>query len=239
VDPVTAITNPAEPAPDGSVEVDLSRRSSAWDGFDDDSPLPPRRPKVFTPVTWTMVALLLTAGGFALGAKVGRDSAPAATASAPNLGGFGGFGARPNAAGGTGAGASTGVTTTVAGRAANAGATGQPAAAPTGAPAGGGGFGGGTFGTVKLIDGTNVYLQDNSGNVIKVTTTPEASITVSKKGTVADLKAGDTVVVQGAADADGNIAATAIVAGGLGAGGGRQRGTGGAAATNSNGQAGG
>ena len=80
----------------------------------------------------------------------------------------------------------------------------------------------GTFGTVKLVDGTNVYIQDASGNVIKVTTTPEAAITVSKRGTAADLKAGDTVVVQGTADADGNIAATAITAGGFG--GGRQRG---------------
>ena len=199
MDPIAAdAMHASDIATDDGVEVDLSRHSSAWSDDDDDSPLPPRRAKVFTPVTWTMVALLLTAGGFALGAKVGRDSAPAAAAT--TAGGAGGFGARAAAAGG--------------------------------------GFGGGTFGTVKLVDGTNVYLQDSSGNVIKVTTTPEANVTVSKKGTVADLKAGDTVVVQGTADADGNIAATAIVAGGLGAGG-RQRGTGGAAANNSNGQAGG
>ena len=62
VDPTARTTNPPE-AGDGSVEVDLSRGSSAWSDFDDDSPLPPRRAKVFTPLTWTMLALLLTCGG--------------------------------------------------------------------------------------------------------------------------------------------------------------------------------
>ena len=51
-----------------------------WDALDD-TPLPPRRPKLVTPLTWSLFGLLLAAGGFALGAKVGRDHAPTATAA--------------------------------------------------------------------------------------------------------------------------------------------------------------
>jgi hypothetical protein len=81
---------------------------------------------------------------------------------------------------------------------------------------------------VKLVDGTNVYIQDASGNVVKVSTSADSAITVTKRGTAADLKAGDTVVVQGTADGDGNIAATAITStNGLGAGRNGQGGTGG------------
>jgi len=75
---------------------------------------------------------------------------------------------------------------------------------------------------VQLVDGSNVYIQDNQGNVIKVTTGPSAVVTVTKPGTPADLKPGDNVSVQGTTDASGNIAATAInpVTGGFGRGGG-------------------
>jgi hypothetical protein len=210
----------AEPAP----AVD------GWDDLDADSPLPPRRPRTITPLTWVLAAALIGVGGFALGAKFGRDRAPASAAASAA-----GAGAAARAA-------AAGATTTVAGRARAAGTAttvaGQPGAgAPTGAPTGAGGFagaGGGTFGTVKLVDGTNVYIQDASGNVVKVTTTPSAAVTVTKQGTAADLRAGDTVIVQGAADADGVIAATAITStGGLGGGAGGNRGNrgGGAAPT--------
>jgi len=199
-----------------------------WDALDD-TPLPPRRPKLVTPLTWSLFGLLLAVGGFALGAKVGRDHAPTATAGA--AGAFGAA-ARANA---------TGATTTVAGRtqagAAPAGgapvagapaAGGQPAAGATpgaSAPANaaaagnGGGLGGAAaFGQVKLIDGTNVYIQDNQGNAIKVTTAAGVVVNVAKVGTVADLKPGDTIIVQGTTDADGNVAATSITAGGAGGG---------------------
>ena len=74
---------------------------------------------------------------------------------------------------------------------------------------------------MKLIDGTNVYIQDNQGNAIKVTTAAGVVVNVSKVGTIADLKPGDTVIVQGTTDADGNVAATSITAGGAGGFGGR------------------
>ena len=199
-----------------AVAADPVEPATAW-GFDEDSPLPPRRSRSFTPFTGVLAAALLATGGFALGARVGRSSAPKATTGANAAAAFAAA-ARQGGAGAAGAAAGAG--TTVAGA---AGATGRQGTGQ----GGGGGFGGGTFGTVKLIDGTNVYIQDSSGNVVKVSTSADSAITVSKRGTAADLKAGDTVIVQGTADGDGNIAATAITAtNGVGGGRGGQAGTG-------------
>ena len=73
-------------------------------------------------------------------------------------------------------------------------------ATPGGGAATGGGFGGAggaTIGTVKLVDGNNVYLTDSSGATVKVTLAPNASVTVTKKGKLADLTPGTAVVVVG------------------------------------------
>ncbi|GAC1378354.1 MAG: hypothetical protein NVSMB4_08020 [Acidimicrobiales bacterium] len=94
------------------------------------------------------------------------------------------------------------------------------AAAATGAPAGGPGGGGAgvTIGAVKLVDGANIYLTDQTGNVVKVATTPDSQITVTSTGTAKDVKPGDTVLVTGPTADDGTITATAV----------RDQGTGGA-----------
>ena len=104
---------------------------------------------------------------------------------------------------------------------------------------GGGGFGaanGATIGTVKLVDGKNVYIQDFSGNVVKVTTNASTDINLTTKGAVSQLEPGTSVIVQGAASNDGTTAATSISQntglgngspfGGAGAGGGRAPGSG-------------
>ena len=57
--------------------------------------------------------------------------------------------------------------------------------------------GGATIGTVKLVDGNNVYLTDSSGATVKVTLAKGGTVTVSKKGTLADLTPGTAVVVVG------------------------------------------
>ena len=82
-----------------------------------------------------------------------------------------------------------------------------------------------TVGQVKLIDGTNVYVTDTSGNTVKVATTG-STISKSAPGTVTDLAIGDTVIVRGATGSDGTVTATAITdsgaagaAGGFGGGG--------------------
>ena len=156
--------------------------------WDDDSPLPPRRPKLFGAATWTLTGILVAVGCFTLGARIGRDGAPAAAATTSGRGAA--AGARPTAAGLGRAGATAG--------------TGAGAAAATG--------GGGTFGQVQLVDGNNIYIQDGQGNTIKITPAPDATITVNKPGSPADFKPGDNVVVQGTADANGNIAAATSIA---------------------------
>lgn len=73
--------------------------------------------------------------------------------------------------------------------------------------------GGGTIGTIKLVDGSNIYVTDQSGNTVKVTTQPGLAVQVTKSGTVADLAVGDSVIIQGTAGTDGVIAATSIQSG--------------------------
>ncbi|GAC1603165.1 MAG: hypothetical protein NVS3B21_31600 [Acidimicrobiales bacterium] len=94
------------------------------------------------------------------------------------------------------------------------------AAAATGAPTGGpgGGRAGVTIGAVKLVDGANIYVTDQTGNVVKVATTADSQITVTNTGTAKDVKPGDTVLVTGPTADDGTVTATAV----------RDQGTGGA-----------
>lgn len=146
--------------------------------WDDDSPLPPRRPKLFGAATWVLAGLLVAAGCFTLGARIGSDSTPAAAASTAT---------RASGAGARAAGTGLGRTGTGTGTAASGA--------------------GSTFGQVQLVDGNNIYIQDSQGNTIKITPAPTTTITVNKPGTPADFKPGDNVVVQGTADSNGNIAA--------------------------------
>ncbi|MFE2144538.1 DUF5666 domain-containing protein [Streptomyces sp. NPDC059456] len=90
----------------------------------------------------------------------------------------------------------------------------------TGGPAAGGGV---TTGTVKLVDGTTLYVTDAQGNVVKVTTDGNTQITQAKAGKVTDLQPGQTVTVRGSQNDSGDVAATTVAQGGAGgfAGGGR------------------
>ncbi|MEV5937279.1 hypothetical protein [Streptomyces sp. NPDC051994] len=98
-----------------------------------------------------------------------------------------------------------------------------------------GGFGGGqggsgnpgaaaglTIGTVKLVDGSTIYVTDTQGNVVKVTTAGSTQVTEAKNGKVSDLQPGQTVTVRGSQNASGDVAATTVTQGGAsGFGGGR------------------
>jgi hypothetical protein len=96
---------------------------------------------------------------------------------------------------------------------------------PTGFPGGGGGGGlggggGNTIGTVKLVDGTTVYVEDASGNITRITTDAKTDVTLSTDASVDKLKPGTSVIVQGEAGADGEVAATSIAeSSGFGGGG--------------------
>ncbi|WP_211592817.1 hypothetical protein [Microbispora sp. H10836] len=110
-------------------------------------------------------------------------------------------------------------------RAAGPGAYAGAGQAPAGggyAGGAGGGFGGAgagaesggmTFGTVKLVDGDKIYVQTPNGGVVTVTTSGETKVQVSRAGKVSDLKPGSFVTVAGAADAQGQVAATAVTQG--------------------------
>lgn len=110
--------------------------------------------------------------------------------------------------------------------------SGAPAGLPSGFArrAGAGGFGGGgtggaqaqgpgggaTVGTVKLVDGTTVYVDTGAGGIVAVRTDGSTKISVTKSGSLKDMSPGSTVVVQGAAGSDGSITARTILEGGLG-----------------------
>jgi hypothetical protein len=106
--------------------------------------------------------------------------------------------------------------------------TGSTAAAGRfGAGAGTGATGGATVGTVKLIDGTNIYITDSNGTVVKVATTPQSQISIAAPGSVTAIKPGDNLTVSGATGSDGTITAASVRDSGTGAatGAGANRGT--------------
>ena len=47
-------------------------------------------------------------------------------------------------------------------------------------------------GTVKLVDGTNVYVTDTSGNVVKVLTGASSTLTKTDPATTKDIAPGNT-----------------------------------------------
>jgi hypothetical protein len=81
---------------------------------------------------------------------------------------------------------------------------------------GAGGFGGGaagggtTVGTVKLVDGSTIYVTDTSGNIVKVTTGGSTKVSIAQSGKVGQLKPGATVTVRGTANANGDVAASTV-----------------------------
>jgi hypothetical protein len=66
-----------------------------------------------------------------------------------------------------------------------------------------------TLGTVKLVDGKTIYVQTTTG-IVQVKTDGSTKIQISKEGTVKELEAGSTVIVQGAPGADGTVKATSV-----------------------------
>ncbi|MDW5323703.1 hypothetical protein [Plantactinospora sp. KLBMP9567] len=80
--------------------------------------------------------------------------------------------------------------------------------APDGDTQGGRGRAAATTGTVKLIDGTTIYLQTASGDVITIRT--DGDTTVQVPGELKELKAGDRVSVNGDTDAEGSVTASTL-----------------------------
>jgi hypothetical protein len=173
-------------------EGDLAERLEA-------EPRPRRRPPSVTVLLGTAVLIV---GGFVGGVQADRhwgatkspDPAAlinqlAARRGTQGGGGGGGFG------GGQAGGAAPG-----AGQAAGQGG-------------GQAGAGNGTSGTVKLVDGTTIYVQTANG-IVRVKTTGSTKVTIAKRSSAKALKAGSPVTVQGTAGQDGTVTATSVDQGG-------------------------
>jgi hypothetical protein len=132
-----------------------------------------------------------TAGGFAgAGAGAGRYNAAGGTGrtGAGAYGNFGGGGFGGTGQGGTGTGTGTGT-----------------GGAATAAPASSG-----TSGTVKLVDGSTIYVQEADGTVVTVNTNGKTTVAAASKSTLKSIKAGQKVTVEGAAGTDGTVTATSV-----------------------------
>jgi len=163
-----------------------------------DEPLPPPRQRLrMGPLTIALLGLVVLSAGFLGGALVQKIRTPAAAAPVA-------FAGRGAGATGTGTGAGTG---TGSGRGGGAGAaTGgsTPATVPTAATTAG------VTGQVKLVDGTNLYVADASGNITKITTDGETKVLRSATVTLDQLQPGQQVTVEGTAGADGTTTGRTI-----------------------------
>jgi hypothetical protein len=159
--------------------------------------------------TLPLAALVLVAGGFLGGALTQKNVGTSQPTTGRNFpaGGFaaggGGFGQR-GGVGNQGAG-NQGAGTQGAG---TQGAADQGAANQGGAST----AGGGTTGTVKLVDGSTLYVETADGTVITVKTGKQTSVRTSKVAKLGDLKAGAKVTVQGTTAGEDTVSATAVTA---------------------------
>lgn len=151
--------------------------------------------------TVVLAAVVLLVGGFVGGLQAQKHWGTAATTTAGNgfnaNRGAGGYGGGRNGYGNFGGGQLPG---------------GGAAAAGGGTAQGGGGTTAtaGTTGTVKLVDGTTIYVQTADGNVVTIKTTGKTAVSSASKSTVKSVKAGDSITVQGATASDGSVTATSV-----------------------------
>ena len=88
----------------------------------------------------------------------------------------------------------------------------------TGFPGGTGGAGGGggtgarnaTTGTVKLVDGTTVYITTADGETVTVKTSGTTTVRTEQATALADVPVGATVSIQGTTGTDGTVTATQV-----------------------------
>jgi hypothetical protein len=142
-----------------------------------------RRRRAITPITRALLAVVIAGGAFLGGVLVQKSQTKGTAASALPAGLPADIAARFGG----------GTPTTVAG--AGNGTTGGATS---------------TSGTIKLVDGKNVYVSDAQGNVVKVATNGSTKVTVNQDATVAKLKPSNSVIVQGTRGSDGTITATSI-----------------------------
>jgi hypothetical protein len=79
-----------------------------------------------------------------------------------------------------------------------------------------GALGGATTGTVTEVTGSTLYVTNASGDLVKVTVGPTATVDRNASSSLGALQVGDTVVVEGTKAANGSVAATSVSATGAG-----------------------
>ena len=158
-----------------------------------------RRPRAKLPsLTLVLAAIVVASAGFLGGALVGKHYGTSGTGNLAAA--FRGLAAAR-------AGASSSASPGTGSR--------------SGFPGGGGGlFGSGnaTIGSIKLIDGSTIYVQTTAGDIVQVATSAATKVTVSSTVPVKDLRPGETVIVEGSKNSSGAIAATSISQTSLGGG---------------------
>jgi hypothetical protein len=151
--------------------------------WDDELPGRPIR-KRLGPPTLIMLALVIAGGAFYAGVRVEKSKVGSSSSSGSSL-------------------------ASLIQRFASArGATGATGGATSGG--GGGGLGGAARGTITLIDGSNVYITESDGTIVKVATNPSTTFQVASTGSITNLHPGDTVIVAGPTGSDGTITARSV-----------------------------
>ncbi len=176
-------TPPTDGPPTGDDRLEL------LEALDRNEDLAPRQRTTNT-LTWVLVGLLGAGAVFLGGAWFQRTFGPAPATTTGTAGGAAAAFAAAVRSGGLPAGVSLPTLPTLPTTVAAAGAT---------------------RGTVKLVDGTKVYVAKADGTIVIVTTNASTAVQVAAPGTLGDLTAGQSVTVQGATQADGTLAASEIV----------------------------
>ncbi|MBM2622587.1 hypothetical protein JIG36_44500 [Actinoplanes sp. LDG1-06] len=142
--------------------------------------------------TVVLGAIVLLVGGFAGGLQAQKQWGTADTPAGAGARAFGGGGQNR-----AGYGAAGGMPN-FGGQAPGAATTSAAAAATTG--------------KVKLVNGTTIYVETSDGSVVTVKTDGKTSVSTATKGKVSDVKAGQSVTIQGSTGADGTVTATSVTA---------------------------
>jgi hypothetical protein len=164
------------------------------DPFDDDlqrrlAATAPRR--IANRTTVILAGVVLAVGGFIAGAQVqkhfGATATGNATTPATANGNLGGGQGRGGFNGGFNGGGQNG---------------GQNAGSAAGSSP--------ITGTVKLVDGTTIYVETADGRVITVRTTDTTTVQIARSGSLKDIAVGTSVTVEGSGTGTDTVTATKV-----------------------------